>query len=139
MRKAVQWVTLQDCADFRGNMNVISCGRELSFDVKRVFFMYNQADASVRGNHANLFSREAFVCLQGSCNLFVDDGEQKYAYVMNDPQKMLIVEPYTWIVVDNFSKDCILLVLSDRLYSDADYENDYETFLKRYKDKKEAD
>ncbi len=108
---------------------MISFGRELPFEVKRAFFTYDSTDESVRGNHAHLYSREAFVCLQGSCDITVDDGERSYFFVLHDPGEMLVMEPLTWKKLEHFSADCILLVLSDQLYSESDYVRDYDAFL----------
>ncbi len=131
MKKPFQTVVLQDCSDERGSMKVLSYGRELPFEVKRVFFSCDSAGASVRGNHAHVWSREAFVCLQGSAEMTVDDGRQTYALTLHDPGEMLIVEPMTWIKLEHYSADCIVLVLSDSLYSQADIVGDYDLFLKK--------
>lgn len=131
MKQPCRKVILQDCSDERGNLKVLSYERELPFEVKRAFFTYHHADASVRGGHANLYSRLAFVCLQGSCELHVDDGEQTCSFMLNDPGEMLIVEPVTWKKLEHYSTDCILLVLSDCLYSQEDIVRDYDLFLKK--------
>jgi hypothetical protein len=131
MKKPFQTVALQDCSDERGSMKVLSCGRELPFEAKRVFFSFDSACASVRGNHAHVYSREAFVCLQGSAEMTVDDGRKTYALTLHDPGELLIVEPMTWIKLEHYSADCIMLVLSDSLYSQADNIGDYDAFLKK--------
>ena len=136
MAKPFQIVSLQDCSDERGSMKVLSFGRELPFPIKRAFFTYNSAEASLRGDHAHIDSREAFVCLQGSCEMTVDDGEQSHLLLLHDPGEMLIVEPFTWKKLEHYSADCILLVLTDRLYEEADYVRDYDVFLQMCKERK---
>ena len=130
-------IRLQDCSDKRGSMKVLSYGQELPFEVKRAFFTYDPADASVRGNHAHVYSREAFVCMQGSCEMTVDDGKRTYAITLCDPGETLIVEPMTWKKLEHYSADCILLVLSDNLYEESDYIREYELFLKLCKEKQD--
>lgn len=39
-----------------------------------------------------------------------------------------MIESMTWIIAENFSKDAILLVLSDKKYIDCKYINDYVEF-----------
>ena len=131
MKNPVQKIKLQDCSDKRGSMKVLSYERELPFEVKRVFFTYHHADDSVRGGHANLFSSLALVCLQGSCELHVDDGRQTYSFLLNDPGEIVIVKPVTWKKLEHYSTDCILLVLSDCLYSSEDIVRDYDLFLEK--------
>ena len=128
MRKPFQIVPLQDCSDQRGRMHVITYEKEIPFEVKRTFFMYQNTESSVRGDHANMRSRMAFVCMQGSCRLTIDDGEEKYPLQMDSPDKLVSVEAVTWKTIDRMSADCILMVFSDLPYSDAEIEHDYEAF-----------
>ena len=120
----------QDCGDERGNMHVLSAGKELPFAVKRAFYMQRSTDTAVRGNHANLYATLAFVCLCGTCRLSIDDGGQIYNLTLGDPAQTVIVQPRTWKKLDHFSADCILLVLSDRLYEEDDILKDYDAFVR---------
>ena len=136
MKKPYRIVSLQDCSDQRGSMKVLSYGQELPFEVKRAFFTFGSEGDSVRGNHAHVYSREAFICLQGSLEMTIDDGEQTYCLKLNDPGEALIVEPLTWKKLEHYSADCILLVLSDWLYAESDYVRDYDLFLQMCRERK---
>ncbi len=40
----------------------------------------------------------------------------------------LSVGPGLWRVMSDFSPDCVLMVLADRVYEEDDYIRDFETF-----------
>lgn len=41
----------------------------------------------------------------------------------------LLIESFIWREMYEFSADCVLMVLADNLYDEADYVRDYATFL----------
>ena len=41
-----------------------------------------------------------------------------------------MIEPRVWHYMRNFSPDCVLLLLADQHYDEADYIRDYEEFKK---------
>lgn len=39
-----------------------------------------------------------------------------------------MIEPMVWHEMSDFTEDCILLVLADQVYDEADYIRDYDVF-----------
>lgn len=120
---------LKNLGDDRGGLNVIEGGTQVPFEIKRVFYDYNTDSSWIRGNHANLNSKFAFVSITGSCVVEVDDGEHKEAILLDSPDKMLVIDKMVWKVMKDFSKDNVLLILSDHAYDSREYINAYENFL----------
>jgi len=107
-------IDLKTFTDKRGNLTVIE---KLPFDIKRVFYIYG-VDDSVRGGHRHKKTRQAVICLQGSC--LVGKIDDRY-YHLDLPSKCLIIEPEEWHIMVNFSKDAILMVLASTEFDENDY------------------
>lgn len=129
MSKRFMMKELRDSGDSRGGMCVVECGRDLPFTVQRFFYDFHTSGAEARGNHANRHSRFAFISLVGSCAVFVDDGENRERFILDDPHKLLYTDRMTWKVMDAFSPDNVLLILSDSHYDSEEYIRDYGEFL----------
>lgn len=110
----------------RGSLTVIE--RIIPFEIKRVFYIYN-VDDSVRGRHRHHKTIQAAICISGSCRISSDDGMQINEYLLNSPDKCLILNPEDFHWMHNFSKDAILLVLASEYYNPVDYI--FEPYAKR--------
>ena len=62
--------------------------------------------------------------------MVLDDGECETSVLLDSAQKGVLIGPGVWRVMRNFSSDCVLLVLADQHYDEADYIRDYEEFKK---------
>ena len=61
--------------------------------------------------------------------MLLDDGTSKAEVWLDAPSKGLLIEPGVWREMHDFSDDCVLLVLADARYDEAEYIRSYETFL----------
>ena len=109
----MELIDLKTFTDERGNLTVIE---KLPFPIKRVFYIYG-VDGSVRGGHRHKKTRQAAVCIQGSCTV---DVPLDY-YLLDSPSKCLIIEPEDWHKMYAFSKDAILMVLASTEFDENDY------------------
>lgn len=99
-----QLINLKTFTDARGNLTVIE--KVIPFDIKRIFYIYG-VDESVRGGHRHHKTIQAAICLQGSCTIENDDGTRKDRFVLDSPDKCLVLMPKDWHEMMNFSKDAI--------------------------------
>ncbi len=127
LRNMAEWL------DFKthdgGELFVAEAGRELPFDIARVFYVVNQRPEARRGCHAHRRLSEVVLCLQGTCTFLVDDGTKRQEFVLDTPSRALLLEPMNWLEFYGFSPDCILLVLSDGKYDPDESIHDYKEFL----------
>ena len=114
--------------DLRGNLTVGEFGKELPFEPKRYFVVFDVSSREVRGEHAHRTLHQFFVCLKGDCALVVDDGRQRQELLLNSPAIGVHVEPMVWGIQYKFSSDALLLVLASDKYDTADYIRDYDEF-----------
>lgn len=111
------WITLPSFTDDRGMLTVID--QHLPFDIKRVYYIYNVK--AKRGGHRHHRAIQALICIQGSCEVFTDDGVLRETYRLDQENKCLIVDPKDWHTMDHFSENALLLVLSSEHYDRTDY------------------
>lgn len=113
-----------------GNLSVVESGRDLPFDVKRVFFIYDVPGGESRGGHSHREIKEFIVAASGSFTVTLDDGVSKRTVLLNQPYRGLIVEPGVWLTLEDFSSGAIALVLTSDHYRAEDHIKDYAEFLR---------
>jgi dTDP-4-dehydrorhamnose 3,5-epimerase-like enzyme len=113
-----QLINLESFHDNRGSLTVIE--KNVPFTIKRVFYIYN-VDDSTRGKHRHKITKQAAICLAGQCTVYCDNGHKKNDFILDSPEKMLILEPEDWHYMYNFSANSILLVLASEEYNSQDY------------------
>jgi dTDP-4-dehydrorhamnose 3,5-epimerase-like enzyme len=111
-------IDLKTFTDKRGNLTVIE--KVVPFDIKRIFYIYG-VDDSVRGGHRHHRTVQAAICLQGTCHIHNNNGKETQLFVLDQPNKCLVLEPRDWHTMDHFSKDAILMVLASEYFDERDY------------------
>jgi dTDP-4-dehydrorhamnose 3,5-epimerase-like enzyme len=111
-------INLKTFCDQRGNLTVIE--KVFPFDIKRVFYIYG-VDSSVRGKHRHKKTVQAATCIQGTCTIWNNDGSKKEEFILDSPDKCLILEPIDWHKMYNFSPDAILMVFASEYFDHNDY------------------
>ena len=112
----------------RGSLSVIEKGT-ISFDIKRVYYLYDIPSTSIRGGHAHKNLYQLLIPLSGSFDVILDDGIKKVTHSLNKPNKGLLIVPGIWRELENFSSGSVCLVLASEVYDEADYIRDYKKFL----------
>ena len=123
-------IDLPKIADSRGNLTFIEGGRHVSFDIKRVYYLYDVPGGAERGGHAHKDLHQLIVAISGSFDVVLNDGRGKKRFHLNRSHYGLYICPMIWREMDNFSSGAVCLVLASNLYDEADYYRDYNEFLK---------
>lgn len=111
-------IDLKTFTDKRGNLTVIE--KVIPFEIKRIFYIYG-VDDSIRGGHRHKQTIQAAICLQGSCEIHNDDNVSQEIFLLDKPDKCLILHPDDWHYMHAFTKDAILMVLASHYFDPADY------------------
>lgn len=125
-----QILQMREIGDKRGKLTVIENTKDIPFEIKRLFYIYDVGHGETRGNHANRASQFVLVCIAGNCKIEIDIGGKKETILMDKPSKALYLQKNIWKKMFDFSDDAILLVMSDREYDEDDYIYDYEEYVK---------
>lgn len=115
--------------DPRGNLTVAESMKDMPFDIKRVYWVYDVPGGECRGGHAHKECKEFIIAVSGSFHVTLDDGNNKNTYLLNHPYQGLFVETGIWRTLDDFSSGAVCLVLASDLYDESDYIRDYDEFL----------
>lgn len=115
--------------DPRGNLTVAESMKDMPFDIKRVYWVYDVPGGECRGSHAHKECKEFIIAVSGSFHVTLDDGNNKNTYLLNHPYQGLFVETGIWRTLDDFSSGAVCLVLASDLYDEGDYIRDYDEFL----------
>ena len=121
-------ITLDKHHHENGNLSVVENGRQLPYDVNRVYYLYDVPGGVERGGHSHRHCHEFILAVSGSFDIEIDDGREKRKVSLNRSNYGLHVVPGIWRVLNNFSSGSVCLVLASDCYDEADYVRDYDEF-----------
>jgi dTDP-4-dehydrorhamnose 3,5-epimerase-like enzyme len=127
----IQLLALQTHGDDRGSLIALEEEVNIPFSVRRVYYMFGTGEGVRRGFHAHKTLKQLAVAVRGSCRFMLDDGKERIDIRLDNPCQALLIESFIWREMYDFSPDCVLMVLADQLFDEADYVRDYATFLER--------
>ena len=121
----------KEISDERGCLVALESGRQVPFEIKRVYYMYNLSNSDQRrGVHAHRELRQVIVPVCGEFTLLLDDGHSKKEIKMDSPAKGVLIDRMIWHELYGFSNGCTVLVLAGDFYDESDYIRDYDEFMK---------
>ena len=123
-------LTFTGHGDDRGQLVVAEAGKNIPFDLKRVFYIYGTAEDTRRGQHAHRVEQQVLICVAGSCRVLADNGKEQESFLLDHPETALYLASDLWREMYDFAPGTVLLVLSSTPYDSTDYIRDYGEFLK---------
>ncbi len=114
--------------DPRGNLSIIEQFKQIPFEIKRTYWIYDVPGGMNRGGHAYKENEEFIVALSGSFDVVLDDGKQEQKFQLNRSYFGLYVPKGMWRTMTNFSTNSLALVLSSTEYNENDYVSDYKEY-----------
>jgi carbonic anhydrase/acetyltransferase-like protein (isoleucine patch superfamily)/dTDP-4-dehydrorhamnose 3,5-epimerase-like enzyme len=115
--------------DPRGDLSVGEFPKDIPFDVKRYFLVFNVPSEKTRGEHAHHRCHQFLLCVKGSCAVVVDDGHDRCEVLLESPDMGIYLPPLTWGIQYKYSSDAVLLVFTSHYYEADDYIRDYAEFV----------
>lgn len=112
-----------------GNITPIHSERDIPFDIKRIYYLYDIPGGENRGGHAHHKLNQLLIAASGSFDVILDDGRMRKTVSLNRPNVGLLITQGIWRDLVNFSSGAVLLVLASERYDANDYIRDYDTFL----------
>lgn len=126
----IKLIPLQIHGDDRGSLISLEQEKNIPFEIKRVYYIFDTEKGVRRGFHAHKELKQVAIAIKGSCKFLLDNGEKKVNLLLDTPSKGVVIEPLVWHEMFDFSEDCVLIVLADNFYDESDYIRDYDEFLK---------
>ena len=125
----IKMIDFQKHGDDRGMLIALESNKEIPFDIKRVYYMYDTLPGVRRGFHAHKKLQQILICIHGSCKIHLDNGYETEEVVLDKPYRGLFISNNYWREMYDFSPDAVLMVLASDLYNEADYIRNYQEFL----------
>lgn len=126
----IEWIELPSLGDQRGGLVVAESCKNIPFDVKRIYYIFDAKPDIPRGFHAHKELHQIAFCIKGKCKMLMDNGFVKEEVWLDQSNKGLRIPPMIWHEMHDFSEDCVLLVLASEHYDESDYIRDYADFIK---------
>ena len=132
----IKIIQFTELGDERGMLISLEQFKNIPFDIKRVYYLYETNVKARRGFHAHKALKQVLVCVHGSCKVLLDNGSEKEVVELNKPNFGLYLESNVWREMFDFTEDAVLMVLASELYDESDYIRDYGEFLKYLEENK---
>ena len=128
--------TVNDCKiidlpkflDARGNLSFAENFKQIPFEIKRTYWLYDVPGGESRGGHAYKETEEFIIALSGSFDVVLDDGKERKVFSLNRSYYGLYVPKGLWREMENFSTNALALEFASTHFDKADYVYDYDQF-----------
>jgi len=113
-----------------GNITALENMKNVPFEVKRVYYLYDVPGGEGRGGHAHKELQQFIIAVSGAFDVLLDDGTNKKIVHLDRSFFGLHIVPGIWRELLNFSSGAICLVLASEIYDEKDYLRNYTEFAK---------
>ena len=125
----VKKFTLKTFTEPDGKLTPIELDKDIPFEVKRMFYVYDVHDQNDRGKHSHHKTKQLLISINGAIDIRCDDGMGgERTWQLNQPWEALYVPEMIWDEQIYVGNNATLLVLANTLYDPSDYIGDYEEF-----------
>ncbi len=112
----------------RGTLVVMESGKDIPFDMPRLFLLRDIPEGASRGDHAHRAQHQLLVPVHGALEVEAIDRGGSVRHVLEDPGTGLHAPPLTWLKLKALKPGSSCLVLTSAKYDEADYIRDFAEF-----------
>ena len=131
-------MTIKDCKiielpkflDARGNLSFAENYKQIPFEIKRTYWLYDVPGGENRGGHAFKQNEEFIIALSGGFDVVVSDGKDTKTFTLNRSYYGLYIPAGLWREMNNFSTNSLALEFGSIKYDRSDYIENFDEFLK---------
>lgn len=123
-------IPLKVFGDERGKLISLESNRNIPFEIKRVYYIFDTLPEQARGMHAHRSLEQIVVAMDGACQFVLDDGTTRETVWLNRPDIGLYIGQNMWREMHHFSYGCKLMILANDYYDEKEYIRDYDVFKK---------
>ncbi|MBT0759226.1 sugar 3,4-ketoisomerase [Campylobacter lari] len=116
--------------DKRGSLIALENLKDIPFEVKRIYYIFDTKPEFPRGAHAHTNLEQVLIMMDGSCEIMLSNGKISQSIILNRPDIGLYIGKNIWREMKNFSYGAKLLVLASEFYDEKEYIRNYDEFLK---------
>ncbi|NKA00924.1 MAG: WxcM-like domain-containing protein [Proteobacteria bacterium] len=78
--------------DQRGSLVSLEANKNIPFNIKRVYYIFDTKNDVARGKHAHKNLQQILIAVSGSCKVLVDNKNDKKIFKLNDPTQGLYIQ-----------------------------------------------
>ena len=123
--------------DDRGQLIAIEAMKDIPFEVRRIYYIYDTSAGVRRGFHAHRDLQQILVCVSDSCMIHLDNGHETAEVLLDKPSEGLYISNDMWREMYDFTPGAVLLVLASNHYDESDYIRNYNDFIEMVRQKEE--
>jgi len=123
----VRWIDLPSRHDARGVLTAIESGRDIPFEVKRVYLLHHVV--ADRGGHAHRDTTQVVVAVAGRCEMLLSDGTSSLGFVLDDCTRGLLLGPMLFIRLLGFTAETRVMVLASTHYDPTRSTRSWEDYM----------
>lgn len=112
-----------------GYLSFFETQNQIPFDIKRVYYTYGVPIDVKRGMHAHRKLKQLIWCPYGVVEVILDDGHVKKSFLLDSPNKALVVMKGFWRDLYWRKSDSVLCIAASDFYLETDYIRSYEEYL----------
>lgn len=117
-------------ADARGKLVPLEAEKDIPFEIKRVYYIFDTLPDETRGKHSHKKLQQIIIAIDGSCSIMLDNGKERKKIRLNRPDEGLYIVEGIWREMNEFSYGCKLLVLASEHYDPDEYIRDHSKYIK---------
>ena len=121
-------IDIRSFSDERGALAVVEGESDIPFMPRRLYYLYGSDPSRTRAHHAHRAERQCMIALAGSAEVEIDTGRERRTFLLDRPDRGLLLEPVVWRVVRMGDAASVLAVLTAHDYDPDDYIHDYDEF-----------
>ena len=118
-----------------GALSFFEAERDFPFPIKRIYYITQVPEGSMRGFHAHKELKQLLFCPYGKVLLTLDNGKEKEEVLLDSPSKGVIIDTPLWREMTWLCEGSVLTVAASDYYCVEDYIRDYDEFLNFQKEK----
>lgn len=122
-------INMKVFGDARGKLISLESNKNIPFDIKRIYYIFDTLPDQERGKHAHKSLEQIIIAIDGACQFVLDDGKTRETVWLNRPDVGLYIGKSMWREMQHFSYGCKLIVLANEFYDEKEYIRDYNEFL----------
>ena len=126
--KEPQIIHLPKIHDPRGNLSFFENNKQIPFEIKRTYWIYDVPGGEIRGGHAFRESNEFIIALSGSFDVVLHNGKKEFLFSLNRSYYGVYIPKMYWRKLENFSTNALALIVASTKYDNNDYVYNFNEF-----------
>lgn len=116
-----------------GFLDIAEVGKNIPFDVKRLFWTHSVPNGATRGHHAHKATRQILIAIEGTIHVTTEmpNGEVM-KFTLSSSTQGIYLPPHVWHSMDYFD-NAVQIVFCSAHFNEADYLREYKDYKEYYK------